>query len=142
LNSVAALLFNDPESAKTTLAALRAEPHVLGASVFANDGHLFARYVREATQPVEVCQPGLAPGRLDGHRIEGDRLILFRRILSEGEPVGVVCLQSDLQEVSERLRSYGLIAVVVLVLSLLVGVVASTRLQSLVSEPILQLVSL
>src|SRR3954470_17692436 len=44
LNSISALVFNDPDSAATTLDALRPSPSILGASIFTEDGQLFASY--------------------------------------------------------------------------------------------------
>ena len=43
-NSVSALLFNDPESAKNSLSALRAAPHILSAGIYGSDGQSFASY--------------------------------------------------------------------------------------------------
>src|SRR5271170_6325155 len=45
-NSVAALVFNDPNSAENTLGALRAAPNVVSASVYTGDGRPFAVYRR------------------------------------------------------------------------------------------------
>ncbi len=46
-NSVSALLFDDPQSAATTLEALRSSPDVVSATLVANDGQVFAEYRRD-----------------------------------------------------------------------------------------------
>ena len=48
-NSAAALSFDDPGSATTTLSALRAEKMIVMACIYGTDGHLFAAYYREDT---------------------------------------------------------------------------------------------
>lgn len=47
-NSRAALHFNDPESARATLAALRAHPHIAAARLFDAQGRLMAEYTPAA----------------------------------------------------------------------------------------------
>ena len=44
-NSAAAVAFNDPDSARETLAGLSAKPHILGAFIVTNDNRIFADYV-------------------------------------------------------------------------------------------------
>ena len=41
------MLFEDPESARDTLAGLRADPAVKAAAIYDADGRLFATYLRE-----------------------------------------------------------------------------------------------
>src|SRR5580658_8408349 len=45
-NCEAALLFDDPQAAQTTLSALRGSPHVLAATVFTANQQPFASYAR------------------------------------------------------------------------------------------------
>src|ERR1700712_3625920 len=45
-NSFAALDFNDPKNAVETLAALAAQPNIIGACIFTPDGKVFATYDR------------------------------------------------------------------------------------------------
>src|SRR5687768_4865871 len=47
-NSTAALAFDNSEDAQEVLSALRAEEQIVGAALYAADGHLFARYPRDA----------------------------------------------------------------------------------------------
>src|ERR1700679_2300799 len=48
-NCEAALLFDDPQAAQTTLAALRRSPHVLAATVFTGEHQNFATYTRQGS---------------------------------------------------------------------------------------------
>src|SRR5688500_6175588 len=45
-NCISPLLSRDAEAAASTLAALRAEPHVESGGIYSKEGHLFASYVR------------------------------------------------------------------------------------------------
>ena len=47
-NAASTLLFDDADSAESTLAALRAESHIVDAGVYTADGELFATYRRSA----------------------------------------------------------------------------------------------
>src|SRR2546423_15589763 len=53
-NIASALLFDDPESASKTLAALRAEPNVLAAAVYRKGGTRFAMRDRTGTAGAEL----------------------------------------------------------------------------------------
>src|ERR1044071_1660186 len=43
-NASSSIVFNDPETAKSTLAALRAQPHITRALLFNSEGKVFAEY--------------------------------------------------------------------------------------------------
>src|SRR5271170_6727590 len=47
-NVQSALLFDDPQAARTTLSALKAAPHILSAAIYTPDGKLFASYSRDS----------------------------------------------------------------------------------------------
>src|SRR5262245_48723428 len=134
-NSTAALAFNDPGSARETLAALSAEPHVVSATIYAKDGRVFAKYFR--ADMWEDLSPPMP--RTDGHHFGRDYLILFRRIVLDREQIGTVYLQSDLQELQARLQLYASIVVAVLLASSCVAFVLSSKLQGVISEPIMHL---
>src|SRR5436190_5654443 len=61
-NSQGALTFKDKTAARETLAALRAEPYVLSACLYNQEGEVFATYYREGTKetpPPAVRDEGL-----------------------------------------------------------------------------------
>lgn len=134
-NSISALLFSDAPSATATLKALRAEPSIVSAAIYTPDGDAFATYVRDGV-------PGEPPAlrRLttwaDEYRFERGHLALSRRVLSDGQLVGVLYIRSDLHELNARLARYLAIAAVVLLASLLLALVISSRLQRTISLPI------
>ena len=134
-NSTAALTFDDVRSAEETLAALSAEPHVVSACIYTKDGNVFARYLRGGVKGDFPPEPAE-----DSHRFEDDDLVLFRSIVLDGERIGTVYVQSDLQEMRARLRRYAGIVVLVLLVSSLSAFGLSSKLRRVISEPILHLV--
>jgi len=134
-NSTAALTFHDARAAQDVLSALRAEPHVTAACIYALDGKPFATYRRDPTEASLVpitAQPY-------GTYLTRDHLAEFRPIRLAGESIGVVYLESDLEEMRTRIRGYALVLGLVLLISTSVAFLLAWRLQKLVSQPILDL---
>ena len=137
-NSVSALMFSDPRSAEATLASLKADPHIISAGLYGRDGKLFANYQRERNGQYPPTADVLeAPN--NSYRFESRQLLLFHDIVFEGERVGTVYIQSDLQEMNARLAQFALIGCVVLVASLLLAFLISAKLQRPISGTVLQL---
>ncbi len=137
-NSASALLFSDPGAASETLAALRADRRIVAAAIYDREGRAFARYVREDRAGV----PGLPEQVVqepEGHRFESGHLVLHQAIAADGETLGSIYIQSDLEELSQRIGSYAGIAAIALLLSFLVAVLIAFRLQRGISRPILDL---
>ncbi len=138
INTVSALLFNDPESAAETVGALRVKSDIHSAAIYTAEGRLFAKYLRSDGASV-FEMPERIPGGMEGHRFESGFLFLSRPILSNGERIGTVYLQSDLQEMYVRLKGYALIVGGVLAVSLLTAYWVSAALQENISRPLLDL---
>lgn len=140
-NSVAAAIaFSDEGAALETLSALRATPNITSAAVLTKDGRLFAKYDRD---PKVTSSPRCTDGDgYDGYQLRDLQVELCRQITLRGEVVGVIVLSSDLGEMRARLWNYGQIVLFVLLISLVVACVISTRLQYFISTPLLQLAGL
>ena len=138
-NSVSAILFNDETAAAETLAALKTDPHVVSAGIYTRDNQAFATYGRSDKQRAVALLERFAD-HADGHWFESDGLILFRKIVFKGEPIGTVYIQSDLEEMNARIWQYlGIIAIVLLAASS-VAFVISSRLQRRITQPLFHLV--
>jgi len=133
-NSVSALLFQDEEAAAKTLQALRSEPHVIGAAIYARDGQRFAVYRRAGDRDF---QP---PARIDGTQpawhIDRGRLAVSRPIEFDGTMQGTVWIESDLEEMETRLLRYAGLVVVVSLASLGVALLLSGRFQRAIVAPV------
>ncbi|HEU0105636.1 MAG TPA: response regulator [Vicinamibacteria bacterium] len=134
--SVSALVFRDPESAKATLSALSAEPHVVSAAIFDRGGTLFSSYARDATGEAVPPRPPLAGA---GHFFAHDRLVLSRPIAFDNAPIGTVVIESDLDEMKARLQRYAAIVVAVLIVSFALAYGTAARLQRAFTDPVLHL---
>ena len=134
-NSTAALSFGDQKAAAELLSALRAKQHLRVAAMYSAEGKVFASY-RRRDAPGSVPVP---PPRPDGARFEPDRLILFHPILLADRQIGTLYLESDLEEMHQRLMRFGAIIVLVLLVASLAALALSSKLQSVISAPILNL---
>jgi diguanylate cyclase (GGDEF)-like protein len=131
-NTVSALTFNDPDAALDTLSSLENEEDIIGAALFSQQGRLFAHYQRGS----DDVPPNL-PEQDSG--IINDNLFVVSPIVFGGEPIGSIMLISDLRSWKHRQLRELAIGVGVFSLSLFVAMLLSSRLQRLVSEPILKL---
>jgi signal transduction histidine kinase/ActR/RegA family two-component response regulator len=115
------------------LAALEAEPHILAACIYRTNAVEFVRYVR----PGHVFNtPEIQKA---SHIFSRNRLQLFHPIMREGETVGTLYLVSDLNQLHARLRTYAMSVVFLAALALTVAFVLSSRLQRMISRPLLHL---
>src|SRR5207245_7850867 len=57
-NGLSALLFSDPKSAGTTLAALKADPRIRAARLYDSDRRLFATYARDHSEDPPQLEDG------------------------------------------------------------------------------------
>jgi signal transduction histidine kinase/DNA-binding NarL/FixJ family response regulator len=132
-NSAAAITFKDEKSANVILSGFRAKDDVVSAALYGPEGEIFATYFRDNTHEL----PSL---RLtNGSRFNGKYLEVFREVTSENDVVGTVFLQSDMRQWTLRARRYaGILGIFVLMSGLLAWLIAS-RLQIVVSKPILHL---
>jgi two-component system, sensor histidine kinase and response regulator len=134
-NSTAALTFSDPHAAKDVLNALNARPHVVSACIYGKGGKVFVRYLRGGARG-DVSAPQL---QKDGAQFWPNRFELFREITLDGERIGTVYINSDLGSIHSRMKmDFGIIALVMLA-SLGGAYVLASKLQYLISAPILHL---
>ena len=136
-NSTAALTFNDPSAAQELLATLHAKRHITCAFLYAANRKVFASYRRDPDLEEEAAAPLLS----DGSRFDSRKLVVFKSILSGGQKIGTVALESDLGELSSRLQHFLWVVLGVMAGASLVAVYLSSRLQRSILEPIAHLAS-
>ncbi|MGA2695203.1 MAG: histidine kinase dimerization/phospho-acceptor domain-containing protein, partial [Terriglobales bacterium] len=135
-NSTGSIVFEDVRTARDLLAALRAKPNITTAAIYAKDGQQLASYVRDLNvpPPPAAAMPG------NGPRFTSNRLLDYRRILLNGEFVGTIYLESDLEELhTGTVRNLEVISLT-LFASCLFAWVLALRTQRLISDPLLGLV--
>ena len=72
-NSASALLFNDPQSAENTLAALKAAPNIVTAWIYTPDGKPFAGYRRDRGSQTPAL-PAIPPGQTEAYWFRGNQV--------------------------------------------------------------------
>jgi signal transduction histidine kinase len=131
-NSSAALTFNDPVSAAGTLKSLGADPHIVAAAIYDENGKVFAQY-RRADLPGDFK---LSPIAREGYQFDGGYLKVSRGIKLAGEHAGTVDIQSDLTEMGARLRRYALIMLLVMAGASAAAMLLGTKLRTTISGPV------
>jgi signal transduction histidine kinase len=126
-----ALAFDDARVAKENLGLLRFRPLVSSAAIYNARGGLFATYARNDDKYAFPKLP-----ELDGARVQDRDLVLFKRIVKDGEILGTVYLRAD-YELFDRIFDYLGIAVVVVIAAMLVALLMSSWMQNIVTRPIL-----
>jgi two-component system, sensor histidine kinase and response regulator len=134
-NAAAALIFDDTEAATKVLRGLRAERSIVAAALYRTDWTPFVTYT-DAAAGNQFSPPELRP---DTHVFEAQRLKLFREIVLDGEMLGFIYLESDLAELHTRLVGFITILSVIMAASAIVALLLSSRLQRVISRPILHL---
>ena len=134
-NSTAALTFSDPQAAAETLSSLRAQPHIVEACIYTRTGAVFAKYARPGADP-NFIPPAKGP---EGNTITHRAMTLFQPIWMNGEEIGTIYLKSDLGELYTRTRRFAAIVLVVILASFVTAYFLASRLQLVISKPILEL---
>ena len=130
----AALSFSDAEDATQTLHALQQEPSIVYGGIFTKQGTPFASYYRD-----EIVADLHPPTMGAGHRFDDHHLTVFQAIVVDNETIGTVCLRSDLRPLQAMFRRNISLVTTVLVLALVIAYFVATKLQGIISNPILQL---
>ena len=133
-NSIAALAFDDPQSARQTLMSLRARPHLKAACIYRPDGRVFASYMSPGARAECPAAHGL-----DEIRFTPAGLSIRRPIALNGRRLGTLVLLYDLGELGEHITLYADAVFLILLMSSFVAFLLSSKLRAFVAGPISQL---
>jgi len=135
-NTTAALTFHEADNAREVLTALRKEPNITAACVYAASGTAFATYARNGNAS-EFTPP---PAREESTYFTDDRLVVYRKVMLHGETIGTLYLESDLGRLQARYRGYNITFTLVVLVTLAMAFWTANHLQKLISKPVLDLV--
>ncbi len=121
----------DKSGAADMLSSLREAKDVTGAALFDNRHKLIASY------PANEKRIALATG--ESYEIVNGRFQVYEPIHLRGKQIGLLYLESDLSGAGRSQRSHLLVAFLIALVSALLVYLVSTRLQRVVSDPILKL---
>ncbi|MGC2088671.1 MAG: ATP-binding protein [Candidatus Acidiferrales bacterium] len=134
-NSTAALTFHDAEAAASILRSLSEEKQILHAVLYLPDGKVLAEYDRD------VNRGGFSPPETepDGAHVASRDMHAFSTINLNGRPVGKIYVESSLAPLVAREEGLATMVCAALLIALTVGHLLGSRLQQVISGPILQL---
>ena len=135
-NSTGALAFQDTGSAKEVLQALRFERHVTEAGLYDRKRKLFASYLPIGAQSQSLALPANAQGASlpDPHTV-----VVFQKIVLDGEQIGTVYIRYDLVELGQRRDRCIQMMIVVSFTALVLALLLSSHLQRSITGPISRL---
>jgi signal transduction histidine kinase len=152
-NVSAAIVYQDPGTAREILAALREKDDVIGAYIFTADYRLFADYRRQSPQN----QTELTPDKRDGefwrqfsatlngqsvdHIFRSDSLDLLVPVRIDQRLIGYLALHLSLAELIYNFRYTALEALSAMLLAMLIAVLLARWLGYKISRPLLRLTS-
>ncbi|MGH9717091.1 MAG: response regulator [Candidatus Acidiferrales bacterium] len=135
-NTTAGLSFGDSRAVREVLGSLKAQPQVVRAGVYKADGSVFASYARSG-EPRSVSV--LPPRATDGVHSTLRSMTVFEPIILNGERIGTIYLNSDLEPLYARAREFAEIVLAVIGLSFVTAYLLASNLQQAISAPILDL---
>lgn len=134
-NSTAALAFHDANAGAIILRSLLKEKSIVHAVLYTPEGKVLAQFDRDGSRS------GFAPPKPepDGTELSSHDIRAFSTVNLDGNAVGKIYVESDVSAL--RVREEGLAAMVgaSLLISLMVAQLLGSKLQDVISAPILQL---
>lgn len=142
-NSTAALAFTDEAAGADMLKALTAKPWIESAYLYDAKGEVFAKYSRPGVgyehgpRALEIPGTSLLPkGTRERSYSSGWHLHLVREIAVDGDRIGAIYLIKDMHEIRASIARYLAMAGAIIALSGIVAIYLASRLQTMVSRPV------
>jgi signal transduction histidine kinase len=136
-NSASAIIFNDVDSARTTLSALKNSSEVVSAAIYTPSGDLFAQYAQGANPPPMPRE--IPQGSTHADWVDGLDILAGSQIVLQGKVAGTVYIQARLQGLRKQAIQYATIAGVVLLLCLFVALLVGNIFRRILARPIVSL---
>lgn len=145
-NTASPLMLNDPLAAAKTLSALRAEPSIAYAYVYDSNHQPFAGYAKGQTKAGGTLNSrhhtrhqAMIAAQAAGDRVEEGHVEVFRPILHQGKRLGTIFIEADLGRLHTLLAWDIATIAAISLLALLLAVILASRLQRVISQPVIQL---
>jgi len=145
-NTASPLMLNDPLAAAKTLSALRAEPSITYAYVYDSNHQPFAGYARGETKVGGTVDSrhhtkhqSMIASQETGDSVEEGHVEAFRPILHQDKRLGTIFIEADLGRLHALLAWDIATIAAISLLALLLAVILASRLQRVISQPVIQL---
>jgi len=137
-NCKASVAFDDKEDAEQILSTLRLQESVVFACVYDKGGNVFAQYQPESpTEKLQTPSP-----QEDGYTFVDDDLLVFKQVVLDGEKIGTVHLRDDMRRTRAELVMDIMVAIPIMVIAIAVGYLFASKLQNLITRPVLDLAAI
>lgn len=151
LNSGAAMAFDDELAAEETLNSLAAKPEIAAAILYDKNGDTYSKYHRNGidtdllitelknaypdTQDImqELETNGFVTRLFHGY------IHIIRPVLAKDTLVGAIHLVDDMQQVRKRLHTYYIVVSFIVVITLMVVLLLSAKIQGIFTGPLFEL---
>src|SRR6185437_4991286 len=127
-SSRAAISFRDQKDATAILSGMKVDQSITKAVIYSGTGKTFAQYTRDRKPGDAFISPQI---HADGSWFQGIRL--------DDQTIGVIYVESDLDALHSRFTRFATIATGILLLSSLLALILSARLQRIISRPVAHL---
>ncbi|MCK5648367.1 MAG: response regulator [Gammaproteobacteria bacterium] len=142
-NSAAAMAFYDSEATLETLKALSNHSDIVATSLCDSNGKLFSQYISPAyTGKLSFKQLKLNAWQCNVHRqpsISSTFHLISREIKLQGESVGSIHIVYQQNALLKRLNDYYMLITSIAIISFLIVIVISTKLQRVFTTPLSEL---
>jgi two-component system NtrC family sensor kinase len=133
-NTTAALTFDDSETANQLLNSLKMQQVVTRALLYNAQGELFASYSAVSSEGDAPKMP-----EFTGYEFSDQLLHVVQPVIENDERMGTIYLQGDLDVIYSQMYNYAKVVLVVMLISCGAAYMLASRLQVLISGPILDL---
>lgn len=134
MNCAASILFVNKDDALETLRVLESQSNIIQAAIYDGSGDLFVSFVRNGRETTAPIRPGS-----DGSRFSPDEIQVFHPIVLNGNRIGTIFLESDMDAMNERFESYLSIAGLVLATSVIAALGLASVLRKRIAGPLIEL---
>ncbi len=141
-NCTAAIEFNDNQTAMEILSSMENEKSIACAILYNEKGFKFAEYRNRNLYSRIAEDAEMLPlnwrGMWDEVKLEGNYFVAFQKIYLDGKIIGALKIRYTLSEMKKRIVGYLFIALVVFFVSIFIAYVIATRIQGVISTPIIK----
>jgi len=138
-NSLSAVIFNDPISAKKTLSALVTQPDIINAVIYTPSGEVFSLYQADPLHKIDSHKQDLLAYLSSNKKsIKFDNIGIhsYTPLISEGEIVGLLRITDNMNALSKQLDDYLVLVTSASILAFLASLLVVFWLQSLFTKPL------
>lgn len=135
-NSSAAIIFRDQVAAKEVLSTLSSQSDILQATLLNNHNQIFAQYESSTHNNITNNQDTSSVNRL-----LFDNITVTMPIIVHGENIGKIRMIGDMSRAHAVLKNQFILGATIFIISMMVAILLSGRLQRVVSTPINKLLS-